>query len=1288
MVITKVTEESDLLQGVEVESDQGSAGARLEASGRLNAVQVENDGANHGAATGFEQAEFQLEGLTCQACVKTLQAAMQSTKGVLAESIRISLAPEMKMELNFDPSLVSAKVIVHEVESIGFGAKLNVAEPAKSRCKGDKTKLLRSVEFELSGLTCGACSNTVTRALKSLDGVEPSSISINLEPEMTLTLLLDELRNTPQDIVEVIEEVGFGAQVRHSYPLDDAKVPVRPIVSEAKPSASEQQRYAEASSGKQQQINLAIQENLSRAVFELEGLTCSSCSAAVTQKVCKIEGVVPESVNVTLFPNMKLELNLFEPVVEAQDIATAIHSIGFGAKVSSVSPLEEQGNTTSVKASILRVMESIDQVVGTLSTLPGVTKVEVLEFQGKRLSLGTTLPPQTKGATKRFGALKVYYDEDQIGMRRLLNKLKADPGLIACGASSSITVEDAADFSANLKLSELRRQKEIKQWRNAFFFAAVFSLPVFLVSMILVRIPGPASDWLHSEAVLGFTREEMLVWILSTPVQFVSGARFYVESYHSFRSRVLGMSVLIAIGTTAAYFYSVFVVIWNATKSPQPRLMQAFESSALLITFVLLGKYLEARAKASTSKAITSLAQLTPDQAVLIGDSSGTLQEQTIDLGLVERKDLLLVRPGEKIPVDGVVEFGSCSTDESMLTGESFPVQKAVGDKVIGGSNNLDGLIHLRVSVVGDDTTLAQIIRLIESAQSSKAPIQAYADWIASRFVPFVVCVSVSSFALWILLFYSGALDGVKDTWPYRKEGLNEVTLSLIFAISVLVIACPCALGLATPTAVMVGSGVGAKLGILIKGGGPLEIASKTNAFVFDKTGTLTQGKPQVDEIVLLSLRLESMDGSSSDRTESTVCKEENVAASNRAIENVMFLAACAEHGSEHPLAKGILAKAEDMGIFSNSTEKPNGRRLIPAEDFVSETGMGVKCVVDGRTVHIGNRRSIEDNHITPRSGTFKAMEYLENKGLTAVVVSVDGETEAVLGLIDKEKKDAAATIKVLQKVLGIDVYMLTGDNIRTARVIAKKIGISEEHVVADVLPSGKVDCIKQLQERYQDGGVTFVGDGVNDAPALVQADLGVAIGAGADVAVEAASIVLMNDRLADVVVFVDLSRTIYRRIKMNFVWALGYNTLAIPVAAGLLYPVFHKALPPYMAAVAMTLSSISVLLSSLALYQYKAPKLESYASKTEECCDDSSTTVQAGSFQVSMNCQDMMHGKPCSCPPDRCQCYNCSEHPKTAQVFPISGSLAIHPGCKRKWGGKCECGDACQCAPKGTCTA
>ena len=648
------------------------------------------------------------------------------------------------------------------------------------------------------------------------------------------------------------------------------------------------------------------------------------------------------------------------------------------------------------------------------------------------------------------------------------------------------------------------RQREIAGLRRRFILAAALSLPL-LLAMVghVVHAGGPIWALLHN----GWFQ-----WALATPVQFGPGWMFYRDAYHSLRGRSANMSVLVAVGTTAAYLYSAAAVLWGRRLGIEGLY---FETSAVLITLILLGKLLEALAKGRTSEAIRRLLDLQPPTArVLRGGREVEIPAAAVAVG-----DVVIVRPGERIPVDGVVIEGRSTVDESMLTGESLPVEKNPGDQVVGASINRHGTLKFRATRVGRDTTLARIARLVEEAQGSKAPIQRLADVISGYFVPAVLAAAALTFVGW-----------------YAATG--DLTRSLLTMTAVLVIACPCALGLATPTAIMVGTGKGAEHGILFRGGEHLERAQHLTTVVFDKTGTLTRGEPRLTDVI---------------------------AAGDTPAAQLLELAAAAERPSEHPLAQAVVAGARERGI-----EPPEPRH------FEAVPGHGVVAEVAGRRVLVGNRRHFQAAGIDP-APLLPALEGLEQQGKTAVLVAVDGRPAGVLAVADTVKPTSAEAVAAL-RAMGLRVMMLTGDNRRTARAIARQVGIDPADVEAEVLPGDKAAFIQRLREAGQ--VVAMVGDGINDAPALAAADLGIAMGTGTDVAVEAGDVTLMSGDPRGVVGAVRLGRMTVRKIKQNLFWALVYNTLGIPLAA-LGY------LSPILAGAAMALSSVSVVSNATLLKRY-----------------------------------------------------------------------------------------------------
>ena len=665
-------------------------------------------------------------------------------------------------------------------------------------------------------------------------------------------------------------------------------------------------------------------------------------------------------------------------------------------------------------------------------------------------------------------------------------------------------------------------QRELRGIRNRFIVAAILAVSI----MVLMWAPE-------------FVGKPYLLWALATPVQFWAGWRFYRGTWGALRYKTADMNTLIATGTSAAYFYSMVAVLFPALFTIggiEPNLY--FDTSAMIIALILLGRFLEARAKGQTSAALKKLIGLKSRTALVIRNG----EEREISVEDVQVGDLILVRPGERVPVDGIVRQGYSSVDESMITGESIPVEKRVGDRVTGATINKTGSFQFEATKVGKDTTLAQIIQLVEEAQGSKAPIQRLADVIASYFVPIVIGIAIITFAIW-----------------YFIGPAPSLTFAFLNFIAVLIIACPCALGLATPTAIMVGTGKGAEYGVLIRSAGALEKAHQLTTVLLDKTGTLTQGEPRVTDIIAVP----------------PWSKEE-----------VLRLAAAAEHNSEHPLGEAIVKAALDKKL-----------EISPASDFKAIPGHGVEALVEDRRLLLGNLRLIEDRGLS-LNGLDGEAERLREKGKTVMFLSIDGRVVGIIALADTLKPNAKEAVGELHK-MGVEVAMLTGDNRRTAEAIAQEVGI--DRVLAEVLPEHKAREVKKLQDEGR--VVAMVGDGINDAPALAQADVGIAIGTGTDVAMETGDITLISGDLMGIVTAISLSKRTMRTIKQNLFWAFAYNTALIPVAAGVLYLAFGSSgvpaglhfifgnygfLNPILAAAAMAASSITVVLNSLRLRQFK----------------------------------------------------------------------------------------------------
>ena len=663
------------------------------------------------------------------------------------------------------------------------------------------------------------------------------------------------------------------------------------------------------------------------------------------------------------------------------------------------------------------------------------------------------------------------------------------------------------------------KAKELKDLRNKVLVSLMLGSLILWGSFPGLMNTAPA-----------FLQNFFVQLLLATPVQFWAGLGFYRATIPALKHRTANMDTLVAIGTSVAFGYSAFVTIFpNIVKRFGIEGTPYFDTSTIIIGLILLGRYFEARAKAGTSEAIKKLIGLQAKTARVVKDG----KEIDIPIDQVVIGDIIRVRPGEKIPVDGVIVEGESSIDESMVTGESIPVEKQKGDTVIGATFNKGGSFLYKATKVGSDTMLAQIIKLVQEAQGSKAPIQRLADLISSYFVPIVIMLAIGTFVVW-----------------YVFGGQSGFLFAILNTVAVLIIACPCAMGLATPTAIMVGTGIGAEHGILIKDAESLETAHKINTIIFDKTGTLTKGKPAVTNVILVS--------------------EANTES------DVLRLAASIEKGSEHSLADAIVKKAEEKKL-----------KLDSVSSFKAIAGYGVQGVIHNKKIIFGNKRLMEKNNINIAS-MIRIIEKLEEEGKTVMILAVQGKLMGLIAVADTVKESAKEGVAALRK-MGIEVVMITGDNHRTAQAIAKQVGIKK--VYAEVLPAEKEEIVRQLQTttyKLKPKIVAMVGDGINDAPALAAADIGIAMGTGTDVAIEAADITLVNKDLKSVAAAINLSKKTMRTIKLNLFWAFGYNIILIPVAMGVLYPFFHVLLNPIFASVAMATSSISVVSNSLLLKRFR----------------------------------------------------------------------------------------------------
>ncbi|KAH0747513.1 hypothetical protein KY290_009287 [Solanum tuberosum] len=847
--------------------------------------------------------------------------------------------------------------------------------------------------------------------------------------------------------------------------------------------------------------------------IRIKGMACTSCSESVERALSMIDGVKKAVVGLSL-EEAKVH---FDPnVTSTSRIIEAVEDAGFGADIiSSGSDL----NKVHFKLEGINSPDDFTAIQCCLDALEGVNTVEINQQEHR---------------------VTISYEPDIIGPRTLMQ----------CIQESG---HESSTYRASLfippRQREIEKEQEIHTYRNLFLWSCLFSVPIFVFSMVLQMLP-PYGNWLEYKVFNMLTVGILLKWILCTPVQFVIGRRFYAGSYHALRRVSANMDVLIALGTNAAYFYSVYIMV-KALTSNSFEGQDFFETSPMLISFILLGKYLEVLAKGKTSDALAKLTELAPETAYLLTlDGAGNIISETeISSQLIQKNDVLKIVPGAKVPVDGVVINGHSYVNESMITGEARPVSKMPGDKVIGGTVNENGCVLIKATHIGSETALSQIVQLVEAAQLARAPVQKLADQISRFFVPTVVLTAIVT---WLGWFIPGELGVYPSSWI--PKGMNVFELALQFGISVLVVACPCALGLATPTAIMVATGKGASQGVLIKGGNALEKAHKVKLVVFDKTGTLTVGKPSVVSAVLFS---------------------------NISMKDFCDVTISAEANSEHPIAKAVVDHAKKLRLKHGAANEYHPE----IENFEVHTGAGVSGKVGERKILVGNRRLMHAFSVLVSSEVDNYISEHEHLARTCVLVAVDEKIAGAFAVTDPVKPDAARVVSFLHS-MDITSVMVTGDNWATARAIASEVGI--QTVFAETDPLGKADKIKELQLKGTP--VAMVGDGINDSPALVAADVGMAIGAGTDVAIEAADIVLIKSNLEDVVTAIDLSRKTMSRIRLNYVWALGYNVLGMPVAAGVLFPFTGIRLPPWLAGACMAASSISVVCSSLLLQSYKKP--------------------------------------------------------------------------------------------------
>lgn len=1095
--------------------------------------------------------------MTCSSCVASAEAGFKGVRGVRDATVNLGMERAVVVH---DPRQISPEQIMKIINDRGFIPELldSIDLPSSTlapkhtaadypREDGPSTTV---TTIAVEGMTCGACTSAVEAGFADVSGVKHFSISLLSER----AVIEHDAALLPTDkIIEIIEDRGFGARLLDS--------------EEVKPSKDTTSSYNDS------------KPTAATTTVAIEGMTCGACTSAVESGFTSLDGIL--RFNISLLAERAIITH--DPTkVSSEKIVEIIEDRGFGANIIySVLDNSEQSASSTAQFKIYGNPDAIAAkgIEEALEALPGVSSA--------KLSLATS-------------RLTISHQPGVTSLRTIVEAVE--------GLGFNALVADNDDNNAQLE--SLAKTREIQEWRRAFQISVAFALPVFFINMVFPMLI-PVLDFGGLKLFTGLFLGDVICLVLTIPVQFGIGRRFYTSAYKSLKHGSPTMDVLVVLGTSAAFFFSIFAMAVSFFTPPHSRPSTIFDTSTMLITFITLGRFLENRAKGQTSTALSKLMSLAPSMTTIYADpiaaakatenwgsqptadSKETAQEgnaneeKVIPTELISMGDIVIIRPGDKIPADGIITQGETYVDESMVTGEAVPVQKKKGSSVIGGTVNGHGRIDFRVTRAGRDTQLSQIVKLVQDAQTSRAPIQRLADTLAGVFVPTILILGFLTFIVWMVL--SHVLDHPPKIFLEEKSG-GKLMVCVKLCISVIVFACPCALGLATPTAVMVGTGVGAENGILVKGGAALETSTKITQVVLDKTGTITYGKMSV-----------------------AVQKLPSIWQENDWRRRLWWtIVGLAETGSEHPIGKAILrAVRSELGLDHEGTIEGS------VGEFSAVVGRGVSATVEPATsaerkryrVLIGSVRFLRENRVDVPETAVEASEEINAKanasskssssaGTTNIFIAIDGIYAGHLCLADTIKDGAAAAIAALHH-MGIKTAIVTGDQLSTALAVASQVGIAAEDVFAGVSPDQKQEIILKFKGKGE--CVAMVGDGVNDSPALATADVGIAMASGTDVAMEAADVVLMRpNQLMDVPAALCLARTIFMRIKLNLIWACVYNLIGLPFAMGLFLPLgFH--LHPMAAGAAMATSSVSVVVSSLLLKFWKRPGWMDEALLTEK---------------------------------------------------------------------------------------
>uniref|UniRef100_A0A667ZK97 P-type Cu(+) transporter n=1 Tax=Myripristis murdjan TaxID=586833 RepID=A0A667ZK97_9TELE len=1075
---------------------------------------------------------LRVTGMHCRSCVVNIQGNISTLPGV--SSVEVSLEKE-KASICHDPQKITVPQLQQAIEALppgNFKTQLWDSSSTFSPASTLLTPALSSPQSALAGATQAQLTTpkpcfsqpllsvahiriegmTCNSCVQSIEGMISQKKGV-VSAQVSLAnhqgaFEYDPLLTTPEELREAVEDMGFDAYLPETNSL----------VPDPKPSSPAPVKEKELDSDPEgETLKVGKGSNLSKCFIQIGGMTCASCVANIERNLKNEPGIY--SVLVALMAS-KAEVRYSPDVIDPLRIAECVRELGFTASV-----MENYEGSDG----------NLELVVRGMTCASCVHKIESSLMKEKGIIYASVALATNKAHIK--------YESEIIGPRDVIKLIES------LGFEASLVKRDRT-------ASHLDHSKEIRQWRKSFLVSLFFCVPVMGMMMYMIIDLNTS------------------FFVLSSP-QFIGGRYFYIQAYKALKHRSANMDVLIVLATSIAFTYSLIILIVAMVEKAKVNPITFFDTPPMLFVFISLGRWLEQIAKSKTSEALSKLMSLQATEAtvVILNSDKSILSEEQVDVELVQRGDVVKVVPGGKFPVDGRVIEGHSMADESLITGEAMPVTKKPGSSVIAGSINQNGSLLISATHVGMDTTLSQIVKLVEEAQTSKAPIQQYADKISGYFVPFIVGISLLTLFAWILI---GFLDFplVEKYFPGYDKSISKAEAVIRFAfqasITVLCIACPCSLGLATPTAVMVGTGVGAQNGILIKGGEPLEMAHKV--IVFDKTGTITYGAPKVIQVKIV------VEGNKMPRS------------------RLLAIVGTAENNSEHPLGAAITKYCK---------QELNTESFGACTDFQAVPGCGIRCQVSNTEALLrqgdsdsedNNQRNgvlqewmkwMRRNGMQIRPDVDEAMTEHERRGRTAVLVAVDSLLCAMIAIADTVKPEAELAVHTLTN-MGLEVVLMTGDNSKTARAIAAQVGIRK--VFAEVLPSHKVAKVEQLQQAGK--RVAMVGDGVNDSPALAMADVGIAIGTGTDVAIEAADVVLIRNDLLDVVGSIDLSKKTVKRIRINFVFALIYNLVGIPIAAGVFLPI-GLVLQPWMGSAAMALSSVSVVMSSLLLKCYTKPSAE-----------------------------------------------------------------------------------------------